>query len=164
MTNTPCILAILDGWGHGSASPSNAIDQANTPFYDKIMQQSPKSFLSASGEDVGLPAGQMGNSEVGHLHIGAGRLIRQSLSAINHAMTHNTLQEHPLLKELVIDAPTHLLGLVSPGVVHSHEDHLLALIDLLAADNIISLYMPSLMAATLHPNQHWHLLIALKHV
>lgn len=132
MMKSPCILAILDGWGHGPASPTNAIDQANTPYYDQIIKQQPMSLLSASGEDVGLPKGQMGNSEVGHLHIGAGRLVRQSLSTIDHAITQNTLNDHKLLTELDTKTPTHLLGLVSPGGVHSHENHLLALIDLLA--------------------------------
>lgn len=128
---TPCIIAILDGWGHGKPSPYNAITQAKTPVYDRLVQKYPMSLLSASGEDVGLPKGQMGNSEVGHLHIGAGRLVRQSLSAIDESIKNQSLHQHPLLTQLTTDHPVHLLGLVSPGGVHSHENHLLALIDIL---------------------------------
>ena len=130
--NSPCILAILDGWGHGIASPHNAIHTAKTPCYDNLIKKQSLSLLEASGEAVGLPPGQMGNSEVGHLHIGAGRLVRQSLLAIDHAMASGELEQHALINQLSATQPLHLLGLLSDGGVHSHEDHLFELINILA--------------------------------
>jgi len=128
-------LLILDGWGIGPKHSADAIYQANTPFFDGLMQQYPHSTLVTFGEDVGLPEGQMGNSEVGHLNIGAGRIVWQELARINKAVRENTLRQNKVLLEALRyarehDKPVHLLGLVSNGGVHSHINHLKALCDI----------------------------------
>lgn len=123
------VLIILDGWGLAPASPQNAISQANTPFMNKLMKEYPTSSLLTSGEDVGLPEGQMGNSEVGHLNLGAGRVVWQELANINKAVREHTIDTQPeLLKAFQKAAETgkslHFIGLVSDGGVHSHLNHL----------------------------------------
>lgn len=135
MTNKRSILVILDGWGKGQVSNSDAIQQANTPYVDSLMQDYPNSELITFGGEVGLPDGQMGNSEVGHLNIGAGRIVYQELARINKAIKEKTLhQNERLLKALQAakqaGKPVHLLGLVSDGGVHSHINHLKALTDI----------------------------------
>ncbi|MCY4199794.1 MAG: 2,3-bisphosphoglycerate-independent phosphoglycerate mutase [Gammaproteobacteria bacterium] len=125
---TPTLLVILDGWGHAARSPHNAISEANTPVWDALLKDSPFSLLDCSGESVGLPAGQMGNSEVGHMHIGAGRVVHQELTRINHAFAEEGSREIDALKRRLKAAgeqgrAVHLLGLVSAGGVHSHESH-----------------------------------------
>jgi len=129
------ILIILDGWGHGIRPEASAIAQANTPFVDSLYKQYPYSELITYGEEVGLPEGQMGNSEVGHLNIGAGRVIYQELARINKAIRERTLHEHPLLINTLQKAreegkTVHLMGLLSDGGVHSHTNHLKALCDI----------------------------------
>jgi len=129
------ILIILDGWGHGIRPEASAIAQANTPFVDSLYKQYPHSELITYGEEVGLPEGQMGNSEVGHLNIGAGRVIYQELARINKAIRERTLHEHPLLINTLQKAreegkTVHLMGLLSDGGVHSHTNHLKALCDI----------------------------------
>ena len=128
-------LLILDGWGIGPKHSADAIYQANTPFFDGLMQQYPHSTLITYGEDVGLPEGQMGNSEVGHLNIGAGRIVWQELARINKAVRERELHENEALLAAIAYAKAnnksiHLLGLVSDGGVHSHINHLKALIDI----------------------------------
>jgi 2,3-bisphosphoglycerate-independent phosphoglycerate mutase len=122
-------LIILDGWGLGNGSVSDAISKANTPFTDSLYLKYPNSTLSTSGEDVGLPEGQMGNSEVGHLNIGAGRIVYQDLGKINKAIKDKTIDENPVLIEAfqyaeANDKAVHFLGLVSEGGVHSSQAHL----------------------------------------
>ncbi|MEL6558056.1 MAG: 2,3-bisphosphoglycerate-independent phosphoglycerate mutase [Bacteroidota bacterium] len=127
--NKKVILIILDGWGLASNKEVSAIDQANTPFMDGLYGQYPHSKLEASGLAVGLPEGQMGNSEVGHMNIGAGRVVYQDLVKINNAVKDGSMGENPALKEAIAYAkkngkPVHLMGLLSDGGVHSHLDHL----------------------------------------
>src|SRR5688500_19745711 len=125
------ILVIMDGWGIGQEKRSDAIFHANTPFVDSLYEKYPNSRLVTCGEDVGLPAGQMGNSEVGHLNIGAGRIVYQELERINVAIRSGELARNKILLNAINYAkqnnkPLHLIGLVSDGGVHSHIDHLKA--------------------------------------
>ncbi len=128
-------LLILDGWGIGDHSKSDAIANANTPFVDSLYKAYPHSTLKTSGEDVGLPDGQMGNSEVGHLNIGAGRVVYQDLALINKAIKEKTIDENETLNAAFDYAKKnnkniHLLGLVSDGGVHSSQEHLHYLCDM----------------------------------
>jgi 2,3-bisphosphoglycerate-independent phosphoglycerate mutase len=130
-------LVILDGWGCAPPGPGNAVELADTPVFDRLWAEFPHSRLQASGEAVGLPPGQMGNSEVGHLTIGSGRVLFQDLMRINAAIESGELFENPALVEAFERAKergtnVHLLGLVSYGGVHSHIDHLRALLELSA--------------------------------
>ncbi|MEY4904854.1 MAG: hypothetical protein RLZZ292_2669 [Bacteroidota bacterium] len=129
------LLAILDGWGIGQKASSDAILQAKTPFTDSLYQKYPHSTLTTFGEEVGLPEGQMGNSEVGHLNIGAGRVVYQELARINKAIRERELHQNPVLLAALHHAktnnkPVHFIGLVSDGGVHSHINHLKALCDI----------------------------------
>lgn len=124
---------ILDGWGIAKNKDVSAIDQANTPFMDSLYQKYPHAKLQASGLAVGLPDGQMGNSEVGHMNIGAGRVVFQDLVKINQAAKDGTLEQNPVLQSAYLDAAennktVHLIGLVSDGGIHSHITHLKGLI------------------------------------
>jgi len=128
------ILIVLDGWGHGPENASNAIFAAKTPFVDSLYKHYPNTELHTSGEDVGLPEGQMGNSEVGHLTIGAGRIVYQDLVKINRAIRDKSFFTQPVLQETFSyvkknKKKIHFIGLVSDGGVHSHIDHLKALCD-----------------------------------
>jgi 2,3-bisphosphoglycerate-independent phosphoglycerate mutase len=128
-------LVVLDGWGCAPPGPGNAVRLAETPVFDDLWARYPHATLRASGEDVGLPPGQMGNSEVGHLTIGSGRVIFQDLMRVNKAIESGALFESPALlgafrRAKERDANVHLLGLVSYGGVHSHIDHLRALLEL----------------------------------
>jgi 2,3-bisphosphoglycerate-independent phosphoglycerate mutase len=123
------VLVILDGWGCAPPGPGNAVELAATPVFDRLWAEYPHTTLKASGKAVGLPDGQMGNSEVGHLTIGSGRVLDQDLQRINRAVADGSFLENPALKA-VFDkgGNVHLLGLVSHGGVHSHIDHLKALL------------------------------------
>ena len=124
-------LVILDGWGVAAAGPGNAVELANTPVFDELEARYPHTLLEASGEAAGLPPGQMGNSEVGHLTIGSGRRLYQDLMRVNRAIADGTLGANPALQAAFARrGRVHLLGLVSTGGVHSHLDHLRALLDL----------------------------------
>ncbi len=130
---------ILDGWGKSPDPKVSAIEQANTPFIDSLYGQYPNATLLTDGMNVGLPEGQMGNSEVGHMNLGAGRIVYQDLAKINKAVQEDTLKKEPVLKEAFSHAKSnnkavHFLGLISDGGVHSHIDHLKALIQA-AQDN-----------------------------
>jgi len=138
----PLVLMILDGWGIRFRRAGNAVVQGNTPNYDHYLKTYESSVLDASGEAVGLQDGQMGNSEVGHLNIGAGRIVRQSISRVNHAIATKELEQMPLLvsqleKVKESGKTLHLVGLLGPGGVHSHSKHLLALIDICAAHGVV---------------------------
>lgn len=138
----PILLCILDGWGIGDEKFShNAIAKAATPNYDRILKTYPHSQLITSGLDVGLPEGQIGNSEVGHMTIGAGRVVFQDLPRINNAIVDGSLAENSKLPKLVFDLkksgkPCHLMGLLSDGGVHSHIDHLIFLANFLAKSGV----------------------------
>ena len=123
-------LIILDGWGCAPPGPGNAVELAKTPVFDRLWQEHPHTTLVASGEAVGLPAGQMGNSEVGHLTIGSGRILDQDLQRVNRAVADRSIFENEILRSVFQRAENvHLLGLVSHGGVHSHIDHLKALLE-----------------------------------
>ncbi|MGD2183836.1 2,3-bisphosphoglycerate-independent phosphoglycerate mutase [Lusitaniella coriacea] len=132
---SPAVLVILDGWGYRQETDANAIVQAKTPVMDSLWTAYPKTLIRASGKDVGLPEGQMGNSEVGHLNIGAGRIVPQELVRITDAVEDRSLLRNPALVQVCQDVRTsgkklHLIGLCSAGGVHSHLKHLLGLLDL----------------------------------
>jgi 2,3-bisphosphoglycerate-independent phosphoglycerate mutase len=136
--NKKVILMILDGWGKSPNPEVSAIENANTPFVDSLYSKYPNSDLLTDGMNVGLPEGQMGNSEVGHMNLGAGRIVYQDLAKINKAVEEDTLKNEAVLKDAFKYANTnnkavHFLGLVSDGGVHSHITHLKALIN--AAEN-----------------------------
>ena len=129
------ILIIMDGWGLGQVKSADAIQNAHVPFVSSLYQQYPNTTLTTCGEDVGLPDGQMGNSEVGHLNLGAGRVVYQELQRINVAVRDGSLAKNPALQAAITEAKKpgkklHLLGLVSDGGVHSHIEHLKALCDI----------------------------------
>lgn len=137
----PTMLMILDGWGWREDKQDNAVRQARTPNFDRLWATCPHAFLRTSGLDVGLPEGQMGNSEVGHLNLGAGRVVMQDLPRINEAIRDGSIAESlartGLVEKLRESGGTcHLLGLVSPGGVHSHQDHAVALAKILAQQGI----------------------------
>ncbi|MCG8316748.1 MAG: 2,3-bisphosphoglycerate-independent phosphoglycerate mutase [Pseudomonadales bacterium] len=131
----PHVLIILDGFGHREAAPDNAISNANTPVWDRLLKEQPNTLISGSGLDVGLPDGQMGNSEVGHMNLGAGRVVYQDFTRITKAISDGDFFANPALTQAVDKAiekngAVHLMGLLSPGGVHSHEEHFAAMIKL----------------------------------
>jgi 2,3-bisphosphoglycerate-independent phosphoglycerate mutase len=132
------VLIILDGWGLAPDGPGNAVSLARTPVFDELWASKPHTQLIAMGESVGLPEGQMGNSEVGHLNLGAGAIVPQDLARIDAAVKDGTLGENETLQAALRDAPrVHLIGLVSDGGVHSSDRHLKALIQLTGGDAIV---------------------------
>lgn len=136
MTKKPVMLIILDGWGIGEDYPGNAVKEGNTPNFDRLIKENPNSSLVASGLEVGLPAGQMGNSEVGHLNIGAGRVVYQELPRITKAIQDGDFFEKKEFLDAIENAKknnskVHLMGLVSDGGVHSHIEHLYGLLELM---------------------------------
>lgn len=129
----PIALIIIDGWGYSPAIEGNAIAQAATPFYDEFLEKYPHTLLEAHGTRVGLPAGVMGNSEVGHLNIGSGRVIRMDVSRVDHEIETGEFYSNPVLSAAMINAKNkhsslHLMGLLSDGKVHSSQEHLYALL------------------------------------
>jgi 2,3-bisphosphoglycerate-independent phosphoglycerate mutase len=140
------MLIIMDGWGIGQVPASDAILAANTPFTDHLYHAYPHTTLTTCGEDVGLPAGQMGNSEVGHLNLGAGRIVYQELQRINVAIKNGTFQQNKILLQAITQArdtqkSLHLIGLVSDGGVHSHLNHLKAIIDCCAQHELQNVFV-----------------------
>jgi 2,3-bisphosphoglycerate-independent phosphoglycerate mutase len=135
------MLAVLDGWGWREESADNAVRLARTPNFDRLWATCPHAFLKTSGLDVGLPPGQMGNSEVGHMNIGAGRVVMQELPRIGEAIADGSLAANPVLAGFVnrlkaSGGTCHLFGLVSPGGVHSHQDHAAAIARIIAGHGI----------------------------
>ncbi len=134
----PALLCILDGWGWRADPADNAIAAARTPNYTSLLAECPHALLQTSGRAVGLPTGQMGNSEVGHMNIGAGRVVAQDLPRIDSAIEDGTLATRPALQALIAktraaNGGVHLMGLLSPGGVHSHQDHMAVLVKILSA-------------------------------
>lgn len=141
--NKKVILIIMDGWGHGTDTQRSAIAQAHTPFVDSLYSRYRNTELVTFGEEVGLPPGQMGNSEVGHLNIGAGRIVNQELQRINIAIRNGELANNQHLQTVLSycktnNKPLHLIGLVSNGGVHSHINHLKALCNIAQANGLTS--------------------------
>ncbi|MCI5049292.1 MAG: 2,3-bisphosphoglycerate-independent phosphoglycerate mutase [Rickettsiales bacterium] len=139
--NTPLVLCILDGWGIRDESTDNAIAQANTPNWDQLIANYPQGVLDASEHEVGLPAGQMGNSEVGHMNIGAGRVVLQDLPRIDKAIDDGSLAENQTLIDYIeklkkSGGTCHLMGLLSDGGVHAHQSHIIALAKIIAATGV----------------------------
>jgi 2,3-bisphosphoglycerate-independent phosphoglycerate mutase len=137
----PVMLVILDGWGWREEKADNAVLQARKPAFDALWASCPHALLHTSGKDVGLPEGQMGNSEVGHLNIGAGRVVMQDLPRISDAVASGAIEQAPALRDLIArlrasGGTCHLMGLVSDGGVHSHQDHAAALAHILARAGI----------------------------
>ena len=129
------LLLILDGWGHREETSSNAIHSANSPMWDSLWGGKPHTLIDTSGQSVGLPAGQMGNSEVGHMNLGAGRVVYQSLTRIDKDIEEGTFFSNPVLtsavqKSIDADSALHIFGLMSGGGIHSHEDQIIAMIEL----------------------------------
>lgn len=142
----PLVLIILDGWGYREDPESNAILAANTPVMDKLWQTCPSTLISGSGLDVGLPPGQMGNSEVGHVNLGAGRIVYQDFTRITKSIADGDFFENPTFVNAIDQAvknnkAVHLMGLLSPGGVHSHVDHILATIELAAKRGAKAVYL-----------------------
>ncbi|MGL6117331.1 2,3-bisphosphoglycerate-independent phosphoglycerate mutase [Plesiomonas sp.] len=142
----PMVLVILDGYGYREDKQDNAILNANTPVMDKLWAECPHSLISGSGLDVGLPDGQMGNSEVGHVNLGAGRIVYQDLTRLDKEIKDGDFFHNPVLTAVVDKAvaagkAVHIMGLLSPGGVHSHEAHILAMIDLAAQRGAEKIYL-----------------------
>ena len=137
----PVVLCILDGWGYRKDAADNSIQQANTPHWHRFLETSPHALLEASELFVGLPKGQMGNSEVGHMNLGAGRVVMQDLPRIDQAIEDGSLARNPALTQFIAAlqksrGTAHLLGLLSPGGVHSHQDQIAALARLIGAAGV----------------------------
>ena len=150
MKGKKTVLIILDGWGHGDKTKSDAIHQASTPFVDSLYKDYPNCELKTFGEHAGLPKGQMGNSEVGHLNIGAGRIVYQDLAKINIACENNSIAEMENLKTSFAYAKQnnkalHLIGLVSDGGIHSHQNHLYKLCELASKSGLEKVFVHAFM-------------------
>ncbi len=144
------VLLILDGWGHREESDHNAIHAADSPVWDELWNERPHTLLRTSGEAVGLPAGQMGNSEVGHMNIGAGRVVYQTLTRIDRDIEEGKFFSNPALTEAagkVVSngSALHVIGLLSPGGIHSHEDQIMAMLDLALERGVGRLYLHALL-------------------
>ena len=142
MTQKPVMLLILDGWGYRRPiTPDNAIENGNTPNWHQYLEEYPHSLIETYGLAVGLPEGQMGNSEVGHMNLGAGRVVMQDLPRIDQAIKDGSIAQNPVLNELIDDLhknskTCHVMGLMSPGGVHSSMDHIVALCKVLSEKGI----------------------------
>jgi 2,3-bisphosphoglycerate-independent phosphoglycerate mutase len=140
----PVVLTVLDGWGYRAEREGNAIALARKPTYDRLLQQFPNTLIRTSGPAVGLPDGQMGNSEVGHMNIGAGRVVRMDITKIDVMVANRTLGEVPLFKQAMErgrQRQLHLLGLLSDGGVHSHIQHLFALLELAKQQKVQAVFV-----------------------
>lgn len=145
-TKKPLVLTILDGYGHREEQQDNAILNAKTPVMDRLWQQQPHTLIAASGLDVGLPDGQMGNSEVGHVNLGAGRIVYQDLTRLDKEIKDGDFFTNQTLTAAIDKAVTagkavHIMGLLSAGGVHSHEDHILAMVELAAQRGATAIYL-----------------------
>ena len=146
MNPAPVALVVFDGWGYSPRKDANAIALARTPSFTRLMERYPHTLLEASGEAVGLPAGQMGNSEVGHMNMGAGRVAYQDLTRIDRFIREGEFFDNDVLRSAMERCTTgersvHLLGLVSDGGVHSHIRHLNALLEMARRIGVQRLYV-----------------------
>ena len=146
LSHRPMVLLILDGWGYSEATAYNAIHSASKPVWDQLWDNYPHTLLNASGPDVGLPARQMGNSETGHMNIGSGRIVDQEFSRITKAIEDRSFFANPVLKEALGSAArngraVHIMGLLSPGGVHNHQEHIFALLEFAAQYDVRELYL-----------------------
>lgn len=146
MQKKPIALIIMDGWGYSESPDSNAIMAADTPIWDNLWQNSPHTLISGSGEDVGLPDQQMGNSEVGHLNLGSGRVVYQDFSRISKAIKEGEFQQNPTITQAIDSAiaankAVHILGLLSDGGVHSHIDHIKSALELAEKQGADKVYL-----------------------
>ena len=142
----PLVLLILDGWGYREDTDDNAIANAATPVLDDLKQRYPNTLISGSGLDVGLPDGQMGNSEVGHVNLGAGRVVYQDFTRITKSIQDGEFAQNPVISGQLqavaaADKAVHIMGLMSPGGVHSHTDHIFALIRAAAEAGAKKIYL-----------------------
>lgn len=140
------LLLILDGWGYREETDSNAIAAAHTPVWDQLWRECPHTLITTSGTGVGLPSGQMGNSEVGHMNLGAGRVVYQSLTMIDKAIETGDFFDNAVLANAARtaaanDKALHIMGLLSPGGIHSHENHILAMIRLAQDEGVKQVYL-----------------------
>ncbi len=146
----PLVLVILDGWGYREASEDNAILHAKTPVWDKLWAQSPHALIATSGLDVGLPDGQMGNSEVGHMSLGAGRIVYQNITRIDKAIEDgnffsNSAYIAAIDKSIANNKAVHIMGLLSPGGVHSHEKQIIAMVKMAAKRGAKQIYVHAIL-------------------
>lgn len=137
----PVVLCVLDGWGFRSDAADNAVTRAKTPVFRKYWETSPHALLDASEEHVGLPQGQIGNSEVGHMNLGAGRVVFQDLPMIDRVIAKGELAVNVALRDLIAklkssNGTCHIMGLASPGGVHAHQDHIVVLAKIVAAAGV----------------------------
>src|SRR5690554_3828501 len=142
----PMILLILDGFGHSDNTEHNAIYSANTPVWDRLWGEHPKTLIHTSGMAVGLPEGQMGNSEVGHITLGAGRVVYQSFTRLNKAISDGDFFENAAYVKAIDssisqDKAVHIIGLLSEGGVHSHQEHIFAMIKMAAQRGAKNIYL-----------------------
>lgn len=145
-TKKPMVLVILDGYGYREEQQHNAIVNAKTPVMDKLWQTYPHTLISASGLDVGLPDGQMGNSEVGHVNLGAGRVVYQDLTLLDKEIAEGRFYKNPVLVDAINNAvkndrAVHIMGLVSPGGIHSHDNHIIAMIEMAVQHGAEKIYL-----------------------
>jgi 2,3-bisphosphoglycerate-independent phosphoglycerate mutase len=150
MRPKPLVLIILDGWGYAPPSPANAISLARKPNYDKLLADFPNTLIHTSGRYVGLPTGQMGNSEVGHLNMGAGRVVYMDITKIDLMIENGEFEKNPVLVDAMIQARTgdrrlHLLGLLSDGGVHSHQNHIYALLRMAKQNGVDRVFVHAFM-------------------
>ena len=150
MKPAPALLLILDGWGHRAAASNNAIALANTPVWHSLLSRFPHTLIHTSGMKVGLPDGQMGNSEVGHMNLGAGRVVYQSLTRINKAIADGDFYTNPALNSAVDQclkrhSALHVIGLLSEGGIHSHEDQIMAMLELAARKGCKQIYLHAML-------------------
>ncbi|PHS72740.1 MAG: phosphoglycerate mutase (2,3-diphosphoglycerate-independent) [Cycloclasticus sp.] len=146
----PVVLMILDGFGYSESDEFNAVKAAKTPTWDKLWATCPKALLDCSGSAVGLPDRQMGNSEVGHLHLGAGRLLAQTFTQLNSDVQSGAFKKNKVLCDVVDEAiendkALHVIGLLSPGGVHSHEEHIQAMLEMAAQKGVKKLYLHAIL-------------------
>jgi 2,3-bisphosphoglycerate-independent phosphoglycerate mutase len=140
----PIVLTVLDGWGYRAETKGNAIALARKPNYDRLVREFPNTLIQASGPSVGLPEGQMGNSEVGHLNLGAGRIVQMDITRIDEMIATGEFYKHPLLLEAVSrgrERRLHLMGLMSDGGVHSHLEHLFALLRMARENHVGTVFV-----------------------
>src|SRR5205814_8936121 len=150
MRPKPLLLVILDGWGHRAEREANAIALAKKPHYDQLLREYPNTLIHTSGRYVGLPNGQMGNSEVGHLNIGAGRIVYMDITKIEAMIENGEFLRNPVLLQAMQHGRTgerrlHLFGLLSDGGVHSHQNHLYALLKMAKQNGVERIFVHAFM-------------------